>query len=27
MMSMTLDEQVRAYSDLSARAADVRRGL
>jgi hypothetical protein len=25
--SMTLDEQIRAYADLAARAADVRRGL
>jgi hypothetical protein len=24
---MTLDEQVRAYSELAGRAADVRRGL
>ena len=27
MNTMTLDEQVRAYTDLTARAADVRRGL
>ena len=24
---VTLDEQIRAYADLSARAADLRRGL